>query len=79
MHFRLKFQHNILSNFRETKKEIDLTEAHVKRHLAFAFVQFIDRQLSSNDEFNVEKLKDAKEAVKNAFNLTEDDSLKVFK
>jgi hypothetical protein len=61
------------------KKEVELTEAHVSRHLAFAFTEFLDRQLASSDAGaeRAEEMRAAKENLKKAFELPEDDSLKV--
>lgn len=56
-----------------------MNEGHVTRHLAFAFVGFLERQMTSEGvhEEAVAEMKVAKEAIKRAFKLPEDDSLKV--
>ena len=54
-----------------------MTEAHAKRHLAFAFVEFIERQMADGDEFDSDKLKEARDSIRSAFNLPDDNSLKV--
>ncbi len=56
-----------------------MNEGHVTRHLAFAFVGFLERQMTSEGvaEEDVAEMKVAKEAIKKAFKLPEDDSLKV--
>ena len=61
------------------KKEPELLEVHVTRHLACAFVAFLDRQTSLENvaEDDVAQMNVAKEAIKKAFKLPEDDSLKV--
>ena len=79
---------NIISTFNNDfpffrsvpKKEPELLEGHVTRHLACAFVAFLDRQtsLENVDKDDVEQMNVAKEAIKKAFKLPEDDSLKVF-
>ena len=61
------------------KKVAELNEGHVTRHLAFAFVGFLERQMTSEGvaEEDAAEMKVAKEAIKKAFKLPEDDSLKV--
>ncbi len=56
-----------------------MNEGHVTRHLAFAFVGFLERQMTSEGvaEEDVAEMKVAKEAINKAFKLPEDDSLKV--
>lgn len=51
---------------------------HVKRHLAFAFVSFLSRELKVDGitEVRHDQLKTAQDMIKNAFDLPEDDSLK---
>ena len=55
-------------------------ESHVTRHLAFSFVEFLDRQMTQDGaaDDDIAEMKTAKEALKKAFKLPDDDeSLKV--
>ena len=55
-------------------------ESHVTRHLAFSFVEFLERQMTQDGaaDDDIAEMKTAKEALKKAFKLTdEDESLKV--
>jgi hypothetical protein len=63
----------------EPKKPIEVTEALSCRHLAFAIVNFLDRQVKSVDDNDVShtELLSAMESVKKAYKLPDDDSLKV--
>ena len=57
----------------------ELQVEHVKRHLAFAFVSFLSRELKIDGitEVRHDQLRSAQEMIKNAFDLPDDDSLKV--
>ena len=61
------------------KKEPELLEVHVTRHLACAFVDFLQRQASLENvsQDDVIQMNIAKTAIKEAFKLPDDDSLKV--
>merc|ERR1712241_696658 len=57
----------------------ELTEDDVTRHLVFAFNGFLDRQASkeSIDEEKKKQIEDAKKALIEAFDIPDDDSLKI--
>merc|ERR1712241_603748 len=57
----------------------ELTEDDVTRHLVFAFNGFLDRQASkeSIDEAKKKQIEDAKTMLKEAFDIPDDESLKI--
>merc|ERR1739844_154932 len=57
----------------------ELTEDDVTRHLVFAFNGFLDRQANkeSVDEEKKKQIEDAKNLLKEAFEIPDDDSLKI--
>jgi len=57
----------------------ELTEDDVTRHLVFAFNGFLDRQANkeSVDEEKKKKIEEAKNLLKEAFEIPDDDSLKI--
>ncbi len=57
----------------------DLTVLDVKRHLAFAFNEFLGREIreEGQSEEKVEKMKQTQSLIKEVFSLPEDDSLVV--
>ena len=63
----------------EYKVKRELTLADVRRHLAFAFNEFLGREEEKEgvEEEKVEQLKQVKELIKNIFDLPDDDSLQV--
>merc|ERR1712025_1305490 len=57
----------------------ELTEDDVTRHLVFAFNGFLDRQANKEtvDEDKKKQIEDAKNLLKEAFEIPDDDSLKI--
>jgi len=58
----------------------ELTEDDVSRHLVFAFNGFLDRQIAKivdADEEKAKKIEEARDLLKEAFDIPDDDSLKI--
>lgn len=70
---------NRRSIFRKRPAKRDLQVSDVKRHLVYAFNGFLDREIGAEDcsEDKSKALQEVKEKLSMAFNLPDDDTLKV--
>uniref|UniRef100_A0A0K2TSQ7 RRM domain-containing protein n=1 Tax=Lepeophtheirus salmonis TaxID=72036 RepID=A0A0K2TSQ7_LEPSM len=65
---------------KKDKPKKELTTAHVTRHLVYAFIEFLDRELDVDEmpEERIEQIKTVQEKLRTSFNIeSEDSSLKV--